>query len=72
MFKEVKLYWKIVAYKRKLCIGESPVGDLCISAMMLTNMRHCVYPTSIAQFFDCIKPSLEDYLVQKDEGATEE
>lgn len=68
VFEEVKRYWKTLDYKRKMRSCESPVGALYITAMLLENMRKCVYPNSVAQFFDCIPTSLEEYLLHKDGG----
>lgn len=42
MFKKIKLYWSTVYYKRKMRLGESPVGTLSIPAMLITNRRNCV------------------------------
>ena len=64
-FKEVKLYWSTMDYKKKMRTGESPVGALYIAAMLLTNFRNCVYPNSISQYFLCAPPTLEDYLDHK-------
>ena len=62
MFKEVKQYWSTVDFKRKMKTGELPAGQLYMAAMLLTNIRSCLYPNSISQYFDCPPPSLEDYL----------
>lgn len=66
MYKEVKLYWSTVDFKRKMRIGEGPVGLLYIAAMMLTNFRNCIYPNSVSQYFKCSPPTLEEYLTHKD------
>lgn len=71
-FKEVKLYWSTMDYRRKMRTGESPVGALYLVTMLLTNFRNCVYPNTIAQFFLCSPPSLEDYLVHKDTPVLEQ
>jgi len=49
MFKEVKLHWTTVDYKRKMQIGESGVGALYVAAMLLANLRNCVYPNTVSQ-----------------------
>lgn len=66
MFKEVKLYWGKMDFKRKLRIRESPVGALYLSAMLLTNIRNCLYPNQTAQYFKVAPPSLEEYLQSRD------
>ena len=63
IFKEVKLYFTTMDYKRKLKVKESPVGMLYMSAMLLCNMRNCIYPNQIARYFDCTPPSLEQFLL---------
>jgi nuclease HARBI1 len=65
IFKEVKMYWTSVDYKRKMRLLECPVGALYISAHLLTNFRNCVYPNPISQYFNCRPPSLEEYLSHK-------
>jgi nuclease HARBI1 len=59
IFKEVKQYWSTMDYKRKLRVGECPVGALYIAAMLLTNFRNCVYPNPTAQYFSCRPLTLE-------------
>jgi nuclease HARBI1 len=66
IFKEVKQYWSTMDYKRKLRVGEFPVGALYIAAMLLTNLRNCIYPNPTAQYFSCRPPTLEEYLEHKD------
>ena len=61
-FKEVKLYWTTVDFKRKMRFAESPVGALYLAAMLLTNMRNCIYPNTISQYFRCLPPTLDEYL----------
>lgn len=50
------MYWKTEDYKRKMGIGESPVGALYKNVILVTNMRNSVYSNSIAQLFDCLSP----------------
>ena len=66
MFKEIKIYWSSVDFKRKLRVRQSPVGLLYLSAMLLTNIRNCCYPNTISQYFGVKPPTLEDYLSHKD------
>jgi hypothetical protein len=65
IFKEVKQCWTTMDYKRKLPVGECPVGGLYIAAMLLTNFRNCVYPNHTAQYFSCGPLTLEEYLEHK-------
>eukprot|EP00171_Calliarthron_tuberculosum_P001768 IDg1768t1 len=66
IFKELKLNWTSMDFKRKLRIGESPVGALYVAAALLTNVRNCIYPNPISQYFGCEPPSLEDYMHSRD------
>lgn len=56
VFKEINIYFTTADYKRKMKIGESPLGTRYIAAMLLTNMKNSVYPNNIAQFFKCEPP----------------
>lgn len=62
MFKELKLYWSTLDYKRKLLINESPVVAAYLSAMLLTNIRNTMYEIPVAQYFECEAPRLDEYL----------
>ena len=65
-YKDVKLYWTVVDYKRKMRAGESAVGLLYIGAMLMHNIRNCLYPGTVSQYFKCSPPSLEEYLYHKE------
>ena len=67
IFKEIKLYYSTVDFKRKLRLGESSVGMLYKAAMLVTNIRNAIYPNQVAQFFQCEPLSLEEYLRFSDE-----
>lgn len=64
VFKEIKCYFTTMDYKRKMKALESPVGMLYKSAMILCNIRNCIYPNQIARYFNCTPPTLEEYLNQ--------
>lgn len=59
IFKELKQYWTVLGFKRKLRIGESPVAALYFSGMLLRNVRNCIYPNTVSEYFGCSPPSLE-------------
>lgn len=65
IFKEVKLYFPTMDYKRKLKVHEAPVGLLYTSCMLLCNMRNCIYRNQVARYFECDPPKLEEYLAQQ-------
>lgn len=50
LFKESKLLQTTVDKKRKMYVGESPVGAFYLATMLLNNMRNCVYPNTVSQF----------------------
>ena len=62
IFKEVKMHFTVVDFKQKMKLLESPVGLLFLYCMFLSNCRTCVYSNQISQYFDCVPPSLEEYL----------
>lgn len=64
-FNGIKLYWVTMDYKRKMYMGESPVGALYIVTILLTNLRNWVYPNSFSQYFNCPPPTSEEYLEHK-------
>ena len=66
IFKEVKLYFTTMDYKRKMKVFESPVGSLYLAAMLRSNMRNCIYRNQVASYFNCTPPTLEDYLHHKE------
>ena len=66
IFKEVKLCYTTVDYKRKLKLFESPIGWLYIASVLLSNVRDCIYPNQISQYFNCAPPKLEEYLSHRD------
>ena len=67
IFKEVKMHFTIVDFKRKMKLLEGPVGLLFLCCMFLSNCRNCIYPNQIAQYFDCAPLSLEQYLAMHTE-----
>ena len=65
MFKEVKLYWSHVDFKRQMRVGQSPVGLLYNACMLLTNFRNCLYPNATSQYFRCAPPDIDSYVMHK-------
>ena len=60
LFKELKMYWTTMDYRRKLCVLQAPVGTLYIACMLLNNFRTCMYGNKISKYFNCLPPSLEE------------
>ena len=65
VFKEPKMYFATVDFKRKMKIFESPIGMLYTGSMLLSNFRNCLYPNQISQYFGVVPPSLEEYAFHK-------
>lgn len=61
-FMEVKRLWGLTDADRKLRLGEMPAGLIYRAAVLLTNLRNCVSPNIISQYFACAPPSLEEYI----------
>ena len=66
IFKEIKLYWTTVGFNRKMRANQFPVGSMYTAAILLTNFRNCLYPKTVAQYFNCTPLPLEEYLTHKD------
>lgn len=64
-YSEVNKYWTRCVYKRTLRLHAAPVGLMYKAALLLTNFRSCIYPNEISRFFKVTPPTLEDYLVHK-------
>ena len=62
MFKEIKMFWTTMDYKRKLRILQAPSAALYFSGMVLCNIRNCMYPNEISQYFQCPPPRLDEFL----------
>ena len=66
VFKELKMHFATVDFKRKMKVFESPVGMLYTGAMILSNVRNCFYPNKISQYFGVAPPSLKEYVKHND------
>lgn len=64
--KEVKLFGTTVYFKWKMRVREAIVGSVYIAAMLLHNMRGCLYPNQVSQYLGCSAPSLKEYPAHKD------
>jgi DDE superfamily endonuclease len=61
LFKDIKLHWSTVDFKRKMLAGQSPVGAMYLAAMLVRNFRNYCYPGTTSRCFNCRSPSLESY-----------
>ena len=50
-FKEVKMHWTSVDFKRKLRLLESPISSLYVGAVLIADYRNCFYPNETSQSF---------------------
>ena len=54
--------WAINGYKYSLKVGHTPVASLYMVSVLFTNIRTCLRGNIVSQYFNCIPPSLEEYL----------
>ena len=66
MFKEIKLFWTLMDFKRKLRIQQAPVASLYFAGMILSNIRNCLYRNETSLYFKCEPPSLEEFLAWRE------
>ena len=64
-FREVKRYWTLIDYRRKL--QEAAAGSLYLAAILLINVRNCCYPNNICQYFGCHPPTMEEYISHREQ-----
>lgn len=62
MFKEIKQFWTLLDFKRKLRIEQAPVAALYMAGMLLSNIRNCLYRNETSLYFKCKPPSVEEFL----------
>ena len=55
-------YWAFVDSKKSQIIGSRPVATYYLAAAILTNCHTCLYSHQIAHFFECSRPTLDEYL----------
>lgn len=61
-YKDLKQVFSALDYKRKLKVREWPCGLVYQVAVLLWNVRCCLYGSQASQFFQCDPLSLEQYL----------
>ncbi|OSX81041.1 hypothetical protein BU14_0027s0067 [Porphyra umbilicalis] len=61
-YKELKQVFASLDYKRKLTLRDGPCGLMHPAAVLLWNVRCCLYGSQTSQYFTCEPPSLEQYL----------
>lgn len=57
LFKEIKMHFVTVDFKRKMKVLESLIGKLYIASMLFTNFRNCLCPNQISKFFGVASPN---------------
>jgi nuclease HARBI1 len=62
VFKDIKQYFNHVAFSRKLRLKMNASGKWYQVSAILWNFRACLYGNPTSSYFDCVPPSLEDYL----------
>lgn len=66
VYMEIKRWWTRCDYKRSLKIQQAPYGNFLLAACILTNIRNCLYPNEISQYFEVLPPTLEEYLQNRE------
>ena len=64
-FQGVQDVFLVVGTERKLKLWKSPVGLLYIDTMLMCNIRNCIYPKQISQYFGLPPPSVAEYIFGK-------
>ena len=62
IFKEVKLQFSAIDFKRKMKVREHPVGMIYLASILLSNFRNCLHPNQMSRYFDCPPPDLTTYV----------
>lgn len=65
LFKEIKMHFVTVDFKRKMKVLESPIGMLYMASMVFANFRNCLCPNQISKYFGVAPPNLEKYANHK-------
>ena len=62
-FGDIVTQWAHVNYKRNQVIANgSRPGQQYIVAALLSNCRNCLRPAQTSQYFECLPPTLEEYI----------
>jgi hypothetical protein len=54
--------WAYVDFKKQMVLGQRPIGRYYVVACIMTNVRSCLYGNQASSYFECPRPSLNDYL----------
>ena len=63
-FGTASMLWKFFDYRKTQKIDESPIAKHYTVAVLLSNCRCCVIGDQHTEYFNCLPPTLEDYLSQ--------
>jgi hypothetical protein len=63
-YGDIGKYFPIVDWKLLLKLRKMPVGDICITAMIMRNALNTLKPGQTAQYFSCHPPTLDQWLSQ--------
>ena len=62
--KELKNYFKGITFGDSLRLGSMPICEMILFSILATNFLCCLYGNQTSEYFQCMPPSLEDYLGQ--------
>lgn len=63
-YKDLKTVWKYCDYRHCLKMRNQPLGKIMFVCMLLRNMHITMYGNQNTQYFECLPPTLEEYLGQ--------
>ena len=61
-FKEVVKFWKFLDFRASMKVFETPVARYYVCAVFLTNLHNCIYGSQTSEYFNCMPPSLTEYV----------
>ena len=53
---------RYLSYFKGLKIQMHSVGMIYFVAVLLTNVHTCIYGSNVAEYFDCVPPTLYEYM----------
>ncbi|KAJ3713874.1 hypothetical protein C8R42DRAFT_531954, partial [Lentinula raphanica] len=60
-FGVVVTLWPFLNNWQKITLLQAPVGHFYCVGVLLTNTLNCLRPNQVAQAFDCLPPTLNEY-----------
>lgn len=64
LFGQIISLFKFIDYKKCQKLMESPIAKHHVVCALLENCHNCIYGEKHTEYFNCLPPTLEDYLSQ--------